>query len=177
MELVHPAEKYKESFIEAVDEFLRAPIKNVRSRRYTEMPPPEELRESFDSYVQKINDMSLGKGLPDGYVPATEYWLVDGDRFIGAVNIRHSLTEHLLNEGGHIGYDIRPSERGKGYGKEILRLALPKAKELGIESVLVTCDENNSASKKIIEANGGVFENTHPSSEGAGVKLRYWIHL
>ena len=96
--------------------------------------------------------------------------------FIGWLDIRHSLTEHLREIGGHIGYAIRPSERGKGYGNKILELALPKAQELGIKDVLITCDADNTPSAKIIEKNGGVFENIKTTSDGVP-KRRYWINL
>lgn len=79
--------------------------------------------------------------------------------------------------GGHIGYDIRPSQRKKGYGKAILRLVLPLAKELGINKVLITCDVTNIASKKIIKANGGDLEDTIPDSNGLPDKHRFWISI
>ena len=110
-------------------------------------------------------------------MPQTTYWLIDNDEFIGRVSIRHTLTESLLKEGGHIGYDIRPSKRNMGYGKRILELSLPKAKELEIDKVLVTCNETNTGSKKIIEANGGILENSIEMGEGKPAKLRYWILL
>ncbi len=175
MELVLPSVKYKESFIEAVKEFLASPVQNVRSQRYAHMPSVEELEHDFPNYVQSLHDRSRGIGLIEGYVPATDFWLVDGEKYIGCVSIRHRLTEHLLHQGGHIGYDIRPSERGKGLGTLLLSLALPEAKKLGIDGVLVTCDSLNDASRKIIEKNGGEFENEVLAKDGSGTKLRYWI--
>ena len=113
--------------------------------------------------------------MPNGYVPETRLWLIEDGKYIGSVNIRHSLTPHLLGVGGHIGYNIRPSMRNKGYGTAILRLALPYARALGLERVLLTCDETNIGSKKIIEANGGVLENKVSNPAGGPDKLRYWI--
>jgi predicted acetyltransferase len=141
------------------------------------MPSTETLETDFGAYVQTLADKAKGKGLPEGYVPATDFWLVDSGRYVGCVSIRHILNDHLLHEGGHIGYDIRPSERGKGYGTEILRLVLPEAKKLGIEKVLITCDTTNTASKKIIEKNGGIFENEVLAKNGVSHKLRYWISV
>jgi predicted acetyltransferase len=113
--------------------------------------------------------------LKSGRVPASEFWLSDDDKFIGRLSLRHELNEYLLKMGGHIGYEIRPSKRRQGYGTEILRLGLEKARELGLLKVLVTCDEDNIGSKKIIEHNGGIFENAI-EIEGDPVKnLRYWI--
>ncbi len=117
-----------------------------------------------------------GKYLPTGYVPNTFYWLVEGEHFIGWLDIRHRLNDNLLKIGGHIGYAIRPSGRQKGYGSEILRLGLEKAKELGITRGLLTCNGDNCASIKIIEKNGGVFEDTAITNTGI-VKRRYWIVL
>ena len=86
------------------------------------------------------------------------YLLLNYSEFIGRVSIQHTLTDHL-KEGGHIGYYIRPSKRKLGYGKKILELSLVEARELGLRKVLVTCDNDNICSQKIIEANGGILEN------------------
>jgi predicted acetyltransferase len=103
--------------------------------------------------------------------------LIDGHDFIGNVSVRHTLTAKLLQEGGHIGYDIRPAKRHMGYGTKILQLVLPEVKKIGITKALITCDETNTGSKKIIEANGGIFENSVTSAPDKPQKLRYWITL
>ena len=176
MELIPPSARYKDSFIEAVKEFRSESATSMRHHFYEKLAT-HELEGNFDSYVERCRESAEGKNLPKGYVPETEYWLVEGREFIGRINIRHMLNQHLLEIGGHIGYDIRPSERGKGYGKKILALALPNAKELGIDRVLVTCDETNVGSRKIIEANRGVFEDKRPNPEGGPDKLRFWLQL
>ena len=113
----------------------------------------------------------------DGLVPDSTYFCLDTERsiFVGAVNIRHYLSEGLLLSGGHIGDGIRPSERGKGLGTRMIALALDKCRELGIERVLMCCDSDNFASVRTIEKNGGVLENVVDDG-GAPVK-RYWITL
>jgi predicted acetyltransferase len=117
---------------------------------------------------------SYGQVRPYAYsVPQTTFWVVDGKAWIGRVSIRHWLDDRLLRIGGHIGYEIRPSKRRQGYGREALRLALPEARKLGIERALVTCDDTNIGSRRIIEANGGVFEDSQPYENG--VKLRFWV--
>jgi predicted acetyltransferase len=176
MELLTPSERYKDSFIGAVKEFQAKAETNDRSKRYVELSV-QELEKDFDTYVQREKGRSLGQDLPTGYVPETTYWLVDGDEFIGRVSIRHQLTEHLREIGGHIGYDIRPSKRRQGYGNKILELALPKAKELGIQKALLTCDETNVSSRKIIEKNGGILENKVNNPETGIDKLRFWITI
>ena len=113
----------------------------------------------------------------DGLVPDSTYFCLDTERsiFVGAVNIRHYLSEGLLLSGGHIGDGIRPSERGKGLGTRMIALALDKCRELGIGRVLMCCDSDNFASARTIEKNGGVLENVVVGG-GAPVK-RYWITL
>ena len=82
---------------------------------------------NFPAMVQELLDAHNGVNLPQSWVPDSTYWLVtDNNRIVGAVNIRHSLTEHLFNAGGHIGYGIRPSERRKGYATKLLELSLEK---------------------------------------------------
>ena len=130
---------------------------------------------NVDEYIQRTEDHSKGENLPEYWVPATTYWLVDNGEFVGHVNIRHRLNDHLEKVGGHIGYAVRPSSRNKGYGTKILALALPKAKELGLQKVLVTCDESNVASQKIIEKCKGQFQDKVPGEDEP--KLRYWIEL
>ena len=95
---------------------------------------------------------------------------------IGTVNIRHRLTDKLFNIGGHIGYGIHPSERRKGYATKILLLSLEKAKDLGLEKVLVTCDRENTGSEKTIRKNGGVQDTSYVKDDG-NVTLRFWINL
>ncbi len=174
MQLVLPSEKYKNSFLQALQEYHEI---DADDRLDIYELSVKDLKTDFKSYIKHLLAESEGKHLPKGYVPQTTYWLIDGDVFIGRVSIRHQLTQHLLREGGHIGYDIRPSKRMMGYGKKVLELSLPKVKELGIDKALVTCNETNIGSKKIIEANGGVLENSVAMGKGKPNKLRYWIAL
>lgn len=164
-----PSVEYQESYLQAQEEFIADGTQ--------QQDQPLATSEGFSDFVQTILDQSEGKGLPEGYIPQSVFWLIDEGEFIGRVSIRHGLTEKLKQLGGHIGYGIRPSFRGQGYGTKILELALPKAKELGITEVLITCDVTNIGSKKIIEANGGILENEVPNPETGVNKLRYWIHV
>ncbi len=132
----------------------------------------------FGKYVQNRLDWKKGKNLPEGWVPASTFWLIRGDSTIlGTSSLRHKLNEHLRNIGGHIGFNIRPSERQKGYGTAILALMLEKARELGLKRVLVTCDDNNIGSAKIIEKNGGILEDKYCDDELEQPTRRYWIEL
>jgi predicted acetyltransferase len=131
----------------------------------------------FDGMIQFLLNNEKGENLPEGWVLDSTYWLVSKDnQVIGAVNIRHGLTEKLFNCGGHIGYGIRPSERRKGYATKLLSLSLEKAKELGIKKVLVVCDDHNIASKKTILNNGGVPDHDYIEEDG-NIINRFWIEV
>jgi predicted acetyltransferase len=106
---------------------------------------------------------------PEGLVPSTTLWWADGDEYLGRIDIRHRLTQHLLDYGGHIGYDVRPSARRRGHATAMLARALPVAAGLGIDPALITCDEDNIASRKVIERSGGQFDDQR------GIKLRFWV--
>ena len=114
----------------------------------------------------------------DRWMASSVFFALDEERelFVGAVEVRHGLNDYLLRHGGHIGDGVRPSERGKGYGTEIVRLALEKCREMGIMDVLMVCDKNNIASAKTIIRNGGVMEN-EVADENGTIDQRYWIHL
>lgn len=132
---------------------------------------------NFSAMIQELLDAHNGINIPEAWVPDSTYWLVtDNNRIVGAVNIRHSLTEHLFNAGGHIGYGIRPSERRKGYATKLLELSLEKTKELNITKALVVCDEVNTASEKTILHNGGLRDEDFIEEDGNVVR-RFWIEL
>jgi predicted acetyltransferase len=141
--------------------------------------------DAMDLYRDKVAAMSDGE-LPDhvdalladtrerterpaGFVPSTHLWWVDGNTFLGRLHIRHRLTPFLIEEGGHIGYHVVPSARRQGHATAMLHAGLPVAAGLGIDCALITCDETNLGSRKVIEANGGLF---HDRRRG---KLRYWV--
>ncbi|MEG9225988.1 GNAT family N-acetyltransferase [Aeromicrobium sp. Sec7.5] len=107
----------------------------------------------------------------DGIVHADTFWVTQDDVVVGFLQLRHHLDARLLRVGGHIGYSIRPSHRRRGHASQALNLALDRARELGLDRVLVTCHDDNPASARTIESAGGVLEDT-----SAGVR-RYWIEL
>ena len=106
---------------------------------------------------------------PPGWVPCTVKWIVEGDDYVGRISVRHELTADLLTWGGHIGYGVRPSRRGRGAATSALLGVLPLCHALGIDPALVTCDVGNEPSRRTIERAGGVYEDTR---EG---KLRFWV--
>jgi len=124
----------------------------------------------FGDYVGWLCAQALEESpRPAGFVPSTTLWWVSADEYLGRIVIRHRLTPRLRDYGGHIGYDVRPSARRRGHATAMLAAALPVAHALGIDPALVTCDEDNIASRKVIEANGGTLEDQR------GVKLRFWL--
>lgn len=130
---------------------------------------------NFEEMLVFLEEHEKGVGLPKGWVSDSTFWLIDDrNRVLGAVNIRHELSEFLFNAGGHIGYGIRPSERGKGYATVLLRLSLVEAKKLGIEEVLVVCDAWNIASERTILRNGGRADVNYIEEDGNVIR-RYWI--
>lgn len=172
IKLVVPSVEYKDSYINAVIEFQKE--KDSKISGYQELSI-KDLEVDFEGHIKKLLNLSQNYDIPKGFVPTTVFWIVKGRKFIGRVQIRHVLDEYFFKYGGHIGYNVRPSERRKGYGTKALELGLIEAKKLGIQKVLVTCDNNNLPSKKIIEANGGVFENAVEISPTLPLKLRYWF--
>jgi predicted acetyltransferase len=113
--------------------------------------------------------------LPQGRVRCTHRWIVDGNRVLGAIALRHDLNDFLLRVAGHIGYGIRPSERRRGLATWALGRMLDEAKTLGLERVLVTCEVDNQPSARTIERHGGVLEDVRDTE--LGVVRRYWITL
>ena len=175
LKLIEASEKYIEQYKMAYIESLKK-IKLGEMKKHTMMfLNPDEI-----DVVQFFYDNRDISKLPSHYVPSYDYFAVDDDKFIGIIHIRIKLTDNLLRYGGHIGYAINPIYWKKGYGTELLKLGLEKAKELiKDDKVLLTCDDDNIGSYKIIEKNGGILENKVENSSDGEVFLtrRYWINL
>lgn len=169
MFLVRPCVRYKASFLEGLREFHR----EGRNLRYD----ISELDKDFESFVLSIRQKEDADEFVRQMVPETVFWLIDSGEYIGRISIRHWLNEYLHTYGGHIGYEIRPSKRQRGYGKQVLRLGLQEAGRLGLEKVLVICSTGNIGSKKIIEGNGGILENEIRQERDRTSILRYWIEV
>lgn len=126
--------------------------------------------DEFKKELKKRDGESRGINLPEDRVPQTMYWLYVNEQPVGFVKIRHYLNESLEQRGGHVGYAISPKFQGKGYATKMLELALIEAKKMGIDKILITCDKDNSASRRVVEKNGGVLESEEEF-------CRYWIAL
>jgi predicted acetyltransferase len=128
----------------------------------------------FQELLAKLERFRNGIDLPDGFVASSTYWLVDGNELVGVSNLRHHLNERIRRAGGHIGLGIRPSMRGKGLGKHLLRATIEQAMAHGIQEVHIHCYKNNLPSARMIIANGGTLESE--VVEGAEVVQRYLVN-
>ena len=173
LRLLDADKKYIEQYKEAYKETIKKISDGIIQKHNLMFLNPDEI-----DIVQRYMDNRDITKLPEGYVPSYDYFLVDDDNFIGVIHIRVRLTDRLLNYGGHIGYGVNPKYWNKGYGTKLLKLGLEKAKELcDDDNILITCDDNNVGSYKIIENNGGVLENKVINSDCNETFLtrRYWI--
>lgn len=181
IELVTPDIAYQRSYLDATGEFGGGhrdgdgmwhedadPTSGYPGHSFTR--EDLETAEGFTRFVaHRAAAAHPDAPLRPGWVRCTFLWGVEDGAYVGSLAIRHTLNDYLLAQGGHIGYSVRPSARRRGVATAMLRQALPRAKALGIDPVLLTCDEDNAGSRRVIEANGGVYEDTWVD----GV-LRYW---
>ena len=164
--LVIPEKRFLLSYTEAFDQYAALGISTYG------MTDPRSC-----AIFEKYENYRLERNLKPDRVGSDYYWLVNDEKdyFIGEVAIRHRLNDALFLRGGHIGYVIRYNEWGKGYGTLMLKLALEKAKERGLDKVLITCNDSNTASARVMEKNGCILENVI-EVDGQLVR-RYWRTL
>lgn len=167
IKLVEPHKKYLKSYAEACKEYQDY---NVSDYHYSD-PAVIDVLAKFANYRNETD-------LPTGMVGSHYFWLVDDEKdyFIGEIAIRHRLNAALERLGGHIGYGIRPAQWNKGYGTLMLKLALIEAKKLGITKILITCNDKNCASARVMEKNGFVLADKIPNSRNGKdfITRRYW---
>lgn len=135
--------------------------------------------EDAEAYIQVCRDYEDPEKVPSHLVPATQFLFVRkcDNKLVGMIQVRHRFNDFLEKYAGHIGYSVRPSERCKGYAKEMLKSVLPFCKEIGIDKVLIACIDGNIGSEKTILANGGVYESTVHEPNGNRDLKRFWIAL
>ena len=167
--LVPPAERYRESFLRALREFRNEGLPWWLGGDL------ETAEQDFSAFVAK--KLADSNRRTETLVPKTHLWAVAGEQLVGRISIHHELNDALRVEGGHIGYDTVPSFRGRGVATEMLHQALPAARALGLTAVLVTCDDTNAASIRVIEANGGSLRETKALHPNRPLKRYYWISL
>ena len=163
--LLLPQAACKDSFIAGVREYIAEGL--------TGWWDPSVLDARFDEYLQTLREKETHPLA--GMVPATRFWLVAaGGQYVGELDLRHCLHDELRRFGGHIGYTIVPSQRRRGYGRLICQLGIVEARARGIGDILITCDDDNIGSRKIIEANGGVLQDKIDAGQGV-LTRRYWL--
>ncbi len=170
LKLVLPTPAYKSKIMNYKREFI---LSEDRMYGTGGLKNAESFNEWYIAFCNNLNEETVRKGLSS----ETTYLAVstNDDNLVGMINIRHRLNDFLLNNGGHIDYSVRKSERRKGYAVEMLGLALKECKRLNIKKVLITCDKNNIASAKTIIKNGAILENE--IKKGNKISQRYWISL
>jgi predicted acetyltransferase len=172
--LVYPTVSVHVSFLAFVDELTAdgpldptGPIARAVATYGSSWQDPAEFQRFIDGMrAEELEETPR----PANYVPTTYLWWIDGDAFLGRLSIRHRLApEPAGSRNGHIGYEVRPSARRQGHATAMLAASLPWAARIGLDPVLLTCDDDNEASRRTIERNGGV-----PDEPLVG-KLRWWI--
>jgi predicted acetyltransferase len=165
--LTRPDAAYKDSFLAGLREF-RAEGSHL-DWDY------DSIAAYFDAYVQSLYECETDPA--DDWVPETYFWLIVDGEYAGRVSIRHYLNDYLRKHGGNMGYEIRPLFQRRGYGSLIGRLGAVKARELGLQRILVTCDDDNIASAKIIDSLGGILEDKIWVEGHPKLTRRYWVEL
>lgn len=165
----NPSVAHKREFVTMVTDFeIRDP---ANAAFYA------DAKRDFEAYVRSLLDEECGINLKAGRVPCTHRWLVEsGGAVVGATRLRHHIdTPFLAREGGHIGYDVAPSWRGKGYGHQALGAAIEEARRLNIERLLLFADESNEPSRRVITRQGGELEAVVFSEHWNQRVCKYWI--
>jgi predicted acetyltransferase len=173
--LIDPTERLHASWLESRDEWGRG-VHQDGAGLWLADGLAVDTSEGFSAWLARLRRESDTSVPPDdGKVHASYWWIVEQDTYLGAITLRHDLNDFLREVGGHIGFGIRPSARRRGLARWALGAVLTRARALGLARVLVTCDDDNVASSRTIEANGGVLEDLRESESGP--KRRYWIEL
>lgn len=173
-ELLRPTPALFDSWASAVAEFGDG---HIDGAGLTSPVTPD--RETLDALIaESITLADTTVAPPEGRVHNDLYWIVDDGEVVGFLSFRHALNDYLSEVGGHIGYAVRESRRRQGYASKALGLALDRAREIGLDRVMVTCDDDNEASARTIERAGGVLQDVRDQSErGHPLVRRYWIQL
>ena len=131
----------------------------------------------FPALLRRLDDFEQGRGVPEGFVPSSTYWLVENGELVGVSNLRHHLNERIRRAGGHIGMGIRPGARGRGLGVLLLGLTIEEARKRGIGELHIHCHKHNAASARMILSNGGVLDSEIEDGEPVEIVQRYVVRV
>ena len=169
MNLVLPCKKYEKGYYELVNSA-------IKNKDELEMGNAYRNGESYQDMLNRLKDRRNGIGISNRDVPATVYFIIDNNKLVGTIDLRHELNDNYFSRLGHVAYYIKPEERKKGCATKALSLALEKYKKQKIEKVLITCLEDNVASRKVIEKNGGKLEKSFYDDITKKYIQRFWIN-
>lgn len=171
MELIKPCFKYKNSYLS----YLKEVEQNGELMELGDAVLKDG--ESFETMLSRVDKISHKENLIGSMKPTFVFWIVVDHQVVGSMNLREELNEWSFYAIGHIGYYIRPSERGKGYATKALSYAKDFYREKGLKKILIMCTKDNIASEKVIIRNGGLFELEMNSFHEGIILKRYWIYL
>ncbi len=170
MNLVLPCKKYEKGYYELVNSA-------IKNKDELEMGNAYRNGESYQDMLNRLKDRRNGIGISNRDVPATVYFIIDNHKVVGTIDLRHKLNDNYFSRLGHVAYYIKPEERKKGYATKALSLAMKKYKKHKMKNILITCFEDNYASRKVIEKNGGKFEKTFYDDVTQKYIQRFWINI
>jgi predicted acetyltransferase len=170
--LISPTTRLRDSWLESREEWGREYQSGAGLQAGDDVDTPD----GFTAWIERLHrEADHSVPVTGGRVHATYWWITERNAYLGAITLRHALNDFLLRAGGNIGYGIRPSARGRGLATWALGAVLPQARALGLDRVLVTCEDSNLASAGTIENCGGVLEDVRDTELGR--TRRYWITL
>ena len=172
IKLVSPTKEHEKAALEYIKEHLECNEVDLHGGAMLEKTEP------YTKWLERLEKNSNEKTVVPGCVTSSTFFVIrkNDNKLIGMIDIRHRLNTFLAEYGGHIGYGVCPSERGKGYGTQILQLGLAHCEKIGLTKVMVACYKENEASSKIIRTCGGVFEREFLYTDGKIVQI-FWITI
>ena len=172
IKLVSPTQEHEKAALEYIKEHLECNEVDLHGGAMLEKTEP------YDKWLERLEKNSDEKTVVPGWVTSSTFFVIrkNDSKIIGMIDIRHHLNTFLAEYGGHIGYGVCPTERGKGYGTQILQLGLEYCEKIGLAKMMVACYKENEASNKIIRTCGGVFEREVLYTDGKIVQV-FWITI
>ena len=171
MELIRPTKKYKNSFLEYIEEIKRKDeLKKIGDAAIKE-------NENFEQMLMRIEKIRYKENLIGAMKPTSVFGMVDNNKVVGTMNVREELNEFTYYTVGNIGYYVMPAFRNKGYATSALSFAKKYCKSIGLNKILLICSSDNPISEKVIRKNGGVFETEIKAFNENYYLKRYWISL